>query len=287
MAVGALVLGLLGAFVSDPMHTGSVRTGLSVAPGVVAHADDWPAETALPAVSVSEGNLQTHRSATGCCPTEATADEGSDAMLPSPGPGLDRRRQSPARRAIHTEKMPLGTNALPTWRDGSIEHAGENRARIGNAPNGMQVPAMPDVNAAPRVDRGLHICLSLFSHQLGTDRTAKLRARAGVGQARDTEHLGSCALGYFSQDRTAPARQLSCHDWDKQLLSAALAGAAMPPTVIYGDADDWTDNTWPEVPGANDAVIWSIVAANHLLDQLRGLDLFVEVLDLFVGERYG
>lgn len=287
MAVGALILGLLGAFVSDPMHTGSARTGLSVAPGVVAQADDWPAEKSMPVVSVPKGNLQTHRSATGCCPTEATADEGSGALLPSPGPGLDRRRQGPARRAIHTEKMPLGTNALPTWRDGLIEHAGENLARIGYAPNGMQVPAMLDVNARPRVDRGLHICLSLFTHQLGADRLAQLRAGAGAGQARDAEHPGSCALGYFRQDSTAAARQLTRLDWDKELLSAALARAAMPPTVIYGDADDWTDNAWPGAPGANDAVIWSILVANHFFDRTHERDLLVEVLDLFVGGVHG
>jgi hypothetical protein len=287
VAVGALILGLLGAFVSDPMHTGSVRNGLSVAPGVVAQADDWPAQTAMPVVSVPESNLQTHRSATGCCPTEATADEGSGALLPPPGPGLERRRQGSARRAIHTEKMPLGTNALPTWRDGSIEHAGENLARIGSAPNGMQVPAMPDVNAGPRVDCGLHICLSVFAHQLGADRLAQLRARTGVGQSREAAPSGSCALGYFRQDSTAAARQLTRLDWDKELLSAAPARAAMPSTVIYGDAHDWTDNAWPGAPGANDAVIWSILVANHFFDRTHERDSLAEVLGLFVGGVHG
>ena len=217
----------------------------------------------------------------------ALADEGSGALLPSAGPGLDRRRQGPAHRAIHADKMQQGVNALPTRRDGLIEHAGENLARIGYAPNGMQVPAMPDVIAGPRVDRGLHIFISLFTHQLGGDRLAQLRARAGVGQARDAEHADSCALGYFRQDSIAAARQLTCLDWDKELLSAALARAAMPPTVIYGNADDWTDNAWPGAPGANDAVIWSILVANHFFDRTHERDLLVEVLDLFVGGVHG
>ena len=265
---------------------GSALVTLTLDDGRIAEAEYWPGETQRPSVIVLHGFLATRDFPTVRRLAEALADEGHSVLLPTLSLGLDRRRQSVACEAIHTQSMQHDVAELRRWVEWMREHGGGAPAVIGHSAGGVQVTAMVDHFRDLHASRTVLISLSYFGEEQGAAMFTTLRERAQRDLASMPEGVHPYALSYCKEYVTTPAALLSYLEWDKGRMTAALASSSVPVTVIYGSNDKRIDAEWLESLSGGGVTVRMVDGANHFFDLAHELDLLDEVLrELNRGRR--
>lgn len=272
------MLALLVAVLPIPAEAGSARIQLDVAPGIVAEADYWPGEADMPAVLIVHGFLQTREFPAVRRLAEALADAGFSVLTPSLSLGLDRRRQSLACEAIHTHSMSLDITELRAWTAWLAQRSARPPVLIGHSIGGVQLAALLDTERDLAIEQSVLISPSYFGAEQGPRLVAELRARAAGHLEHGDDGMHRFALGYCRGYVTTPTGLASYLDWDGARLQAALQGASVPVTVVYGERDRHLDPDWLAALGAHGVGLRPVAGAEHLLDLRHEFELFDEVL---------
>lgn len=260
---------------------------LSMGPGLVAEADYWPGEADMPALLILHGFLQTREFPTVRRLAEALAGEGFSVLTPSLTLGLNRRQQSMACEAIHTNSIQQDAAELGAWTEWLAERAGKPPVLIGHSTGGVQMAAMLDAHRDIPVSQAVLVSLSYFGEELGPARVAELQADAAAALARGDQRMHRYALTYCREYVTTAANLLSYLAWDKERLRALLVRGPTPATVIYGDQDDRIDRVWLEALAGGGVSVRSVAGANHFFDLTHEFDLLDEVLRVIAEGNHG
>jgi pimeloyl-ACP methyl ester carboxylesterase len=266
---------------------GSALVEMTLEDGRTAEAEYWPGETQLPAVLILHGFLATRDFPTVRRLAESLAEEGHSVLLPTLTLGLDRRRQSVACEAIHTQSMEQDIDELRRWVGWMREHHGGSPAIVGHSAGGVQITAMLDRYRALDVSRSVLISLSYFGEEQGPELLAELRARAEHDLGAAPDGMQQYALSYCRDYVTTPQRLLSYLAWDKPSMTYALNRSPVPVSVIYGGGDKRIDADWLRSLDGGAISVHMVPGANHFFDLAHEFDLLDEVLQLINRGAHG
>jgi alpha-beta hydrolase superfamily lysophospholipase len=207
--------------------------------------------------------------------------------LPTLTLGLDRRRQSLACEAIHTQSMQHDIDELRRWVGWLHQHHGGSPAIVGHSAGGVQVTAMLDHYRGLEVSRSVLISLSYFGEEQGPELFADLRERARRDQEAAPDAVQPYALSYCREYVTTPQNLLSYLDWDKSAMTRSLTRSVVPVSVIYGGGDKRIDAAWLESLDGSGVSVHRVPGANHFFDLAHEFDLLDEVLQLINRDAHG
>ncbi len=248
--------------------------------GVAATAEYMQGDSAMPAVLLLHGFLQTREFITVRRLADSLHESGYSVLLPNLTLGINVRRESLSCEAIHTHSMQQDLREIANWIDWLEHRTHKQIVLIGHSAGSLQLAAYLNSRVEQPIQHSIFISLIAFGLGPVASETPEDKQRAYLDQQAAPGSLREYGLAYCKRYLTTPEHYLSYVYWDRATTLEAVSRIQSPISVILGGNDQRISADWADSLKKLDLDVIEIKGADHFFDHQYEFDLLETIEDV-------